>query len=97
MAQKCIAILRDECPRQSSVGESGLSGQTSFDAPYLVNQLRHLAIDHEVVPDENRPAKRRKKAPEQDVLHEVVRETYLLLGSQSASDLDGLHHVVRYV
>jgi len=99
MAQKCIAILRDECTRRSGLGESGLSGATNFDNSCLVNQLRHLALanDHGVMPDGSRPAKRRKTAPDQDVLNEVVREAYLLLGSQSASDLDGLHHVVGYV
>jgi hypothetical protein len=99
MVQKCIAILRDECTMQSGHGESGLSGPTNFDSSCLVNQLRHLALanNHGVVPDGTHPAKRRKTAPEQDVLNEVVREAYLLLGSQSASDLDGLRHVVGYV
>jgi hypothetical protein len=99
MVQKCIAILRDECAGQSSLGESGLSGPTDFDAPCLVNHLRHLTLasDHRFVPDGTPPTKRRKTAPEQDVFNEVVREAYLLLGSQSASDLDGLRHVVKYV
>jgi hypothetical protein len=85
--------------KQSFRGESGLSSLTDFNAPCLINQLRHLTLanDHEIIPDGTRPTKRRKTAPEQDVLNEVVRETYLLLGSQSASDLDGLHHVVKYV
>jgi hypothetical protein len=77
---------------------SGLTCPTNFDAPCLVNQVRHLTLSngHEVVHDRTRPTKRRKTAPEQEVLNEVVREAYILLGSQSASDLDGLHHVVRY-
>jgi hypothetical protein len=98
MAQKCIAILRDECSRQSLV-VSGLTCPTNFDTPCLVNQVRHLTLSngHEVVHDSTPPTKRRKTAPEQEVLNEVVQEAYLLLGSQSASDLDGLHHVVRYL
>jgi len=99
MDQRCIAIIRDECSKHSSFSESSLHGQTSFDTPCLDNQLRHLALtnDHEAVHDAARPTKRRKTAPEQEVLNEVVREAYLLLGSQPASDLDGLHHVAGYV
>lgn len=43
------------------------------------------------------PAKRRKVSPREDVLKEVIEQVYFLLGSQKASDLDGLSQVAASV
>lgn len=76
--------------------ESDVPDSDSIDTPSLANQLRHLRLGNYqgVSSDATRPTKRRKTSSGQDILGEVVKEAYLLLGSQSASDLDGLRHVV---
>ena len=75
-----------------------LSDSTELETSSLASQLRYLGLAQDKVKsDGTRPIKRRRISPNQEVLPEVIKEVYLLLGSQYASDLDGLEQIATYV
>jgi hypothetical protein len=69
-----------------------------FESVELAAQFRYLDLVNCSTPrlDTNRPSKRRKIS-ERNLLVEVIEEIYLLLGSQKASDFDGLCRVAGYI
>ncbi len=79
--------------------EASVLSQANFDDPALNAQFRQLGLCTElaVKSDITRPSKRRKISSDQSVLSDVVAKVYSLLGSQEASDLDGLSQVAAYV
>ena len=98
MNQQSIAILRRQQTSRSFSDEVVLSSSTEFQTSSLTAQLHYLGLARdEVESDGTRPSKRRRTFPNQEVLSEVVKQVYLLLGSQHASDLDGLEQIAPYV
>jgi hypothetical protein len=98
MNQQSITILRRQQRSQSFSDEVVFSSSTEFQTSSLAAQLRYLGLAQDKVEsDETRPSKRRRVLPNQEILSEVVKQVYLLLGSQHASDLDGLEQIATYV
>lgn len=60
----------------------------------LESQFRSLGFKTSVVVDyDNQPRSKRRKIAPQDLLQDITEQVYLLLGSQKATDLDGLSRV----
>lgn len=98
ISQNSFAILRRQQRSQSFSDEVLSSASPEFQTSSLAAQLRHLGLaQYKDDGDEPRPSKRRRVFPNQEVLSEVVERVYLLLGSQHASDLDGLEQIATYV
>jgi hypothetical protein len=90
-------MLRRQNQSQSPA-EVELLSSAQLETSSLAAQLRYLGlVEGKVGNYGSRPIKRRKLSPGQEVLSEVVKEVYLLLGSQHASDLDGLEQIAPYV
>ncbi|KAI9731830.1 MAG: serine/threonine-protein kinase M1 [Claussenomyces sp. TS43310] len=95
------SLLKDSTSRREDVyawfkqlhGSSHSASQAYENGRQLAQQPQSLmrSVNVEVYGD--RPMKRLKLATEDNLLSELVANTYLLLGSQEASDLDGLSQV----
>ena len=96
MFQKAAVTLLQEC--QVDVPKLlDLSFVESFDSADLNGEFRHMGLEiiHQEELVQVPPAKRRKIRTEIDILGEVTTKLYSLLGSQIATDLDGLDQVAE--
>jgi len=93
IVQNCILLLRQKC-------EDSLSHLRIPQDPIIIidetleSQFRSLSFKSSVTVDhDDQPRSKRQKLIPREVLEEITEQVYLLLGSQKATDLDGLIQV----